>query len=91
MATKPYAVRGSYISRMSDHCAGCEYDPKSRMGTRACPLTTLYWDFLARNGSVLPGTRVAAGSSPPPESLRHRRCPETRCRLIQLGLAEGAV
>ena len=53
MATKPYASGGAYINRMSDHCAGCRYNPKQRTGENACPFTTLYWDFMARNDEVL--------------------------------------
>ena len=49
MATKPYASGGAYISKMSDYCKGCVYDPKKRTGATACPYTTLYWDFLARH------------------------------------------
>ncbi len=49
MATKPYAAGGNYISKMSDYCRGCSYRPKKRVGDDACPFTTLYWDFLARN------------------------------------------
>jgi deoxyribodipyrimidine photolyase-related protein len=49
MATKPYASGGAYISKMSDYCKGCVYDPKKRTGPKACPYTTLYWDFLARH------------------------------------------
>jgi deoxyribodipyrimidine photolyase-related protein len=49
MATKPYAAGGAYISKMSDYCKGCSYDPKKRTGDTACPFTTLYWDFLARH------------------------------------------
>lgn len=49
MATKPYASGGAYINRMSDYCKGCRFDPKQRVGEDACPYTTLYWDFLARN------------------------------------------
>ena len=49
MATKPYAGGGAYINRMSDHCRGCRYDPKQRVGDDACPFSTLYWDFLARH------------------------------------------
>jgi deoxyribodipyrimidine photolyase-related protein len=49
MATKPYAAGGAYISKMSDYCKGCAYDPKKRTGDNACPFTTLYWDFLARH------------------------------------------
>ena len=55
MATKPYAAGGAYINRMSDHCKGCRFDPKKRTGDDACPYTTLYWDFLARNEERLRG------------------------------------
>ena len=49
MATKPYASGGAYIDRMSDHCGGCPYDPKVRVGPTACPFTAGYWAFLERN------------------------------------------
>ena len=34
---------------MSDHCGRCRYDPKLSVGEKACPFTTLYWDFLVRH------------------------------------------
>lgn len=49
LATKPYAAGGSYISKMGTFCKSCAFDPKKRIGTDACPFTTLYWDFLDRN------------------------------------------
>ena len=55
VGSKPYAASGNYISKMSDYCAGCRYDPKQATGDDACPFTTLYWDFLARNRPRLRG------------------------------------
>lgn len=50
MSTKPYIAGGSYISKMSDYCKDCVYNPKTRSEEDSCPFTTLYWHYLARNG-----------------------------------------
>jgi len=60
MATKPYASGGGYIKRMSDHCRDCRFDPTKRTGPTACPFTTLYWDFLARNEAAFRGNNRLA-------------------------------
>jgi deoxyribodipyrimidine photolyase-related protein len=49
MMTKPYAAGGAYISKMSNYCKGCRFNPKSRTDEDSCPFTTLYWDFIDRN------------------------------------------
>ena len=56
MSTKPYVSGGNYISKMTDFCGGCSFDRKARTGDKACPFTTLYWDFLDRN--VMPFVRT---------------------------------
>jgi deoxyribodipyrimidine photolyase-related protein len=46
MATKPYAAGGRYLDRMSDCCGSCAFHPTRRVGSDACPYTTLYWRFV---------------------------------------------
>jgi deoxyribodipyrimidine photolyase-related protein len=53
MSTKPYIAGGAYISRMSNYCGSCIYNPKLRTGEKACPFTTLYWHYLDRNRELL--------------------------------------
>jgi len=55
MATKPYVSGGAYIDRMSDFCGSCEYNPKVRVGEKACPYTAGYWNFLHRHRTDLQG------------------------------------
>jgi deoxyribodipyrimidine photolyase-related protein len=49
MSTKPYVAGGAYISRMSNYCGSCAYNPKTRAEENSCPFTTLYWHYIARN------------------------------------------
>ena len=55
MMTKPYVSGGSYISKMSNYCKGCKYNPKLRTGPDACPFTNLYWNFLAEHQDEFKG------------------------------------
>jgi len=58
--TKPYVASGAYIKRMSNYCSGCRYRPELRHGPQACPMTTLYWNFLDRHESEMQGNMRTA-------------------------------
>ena len=60
MATKPYISGGAYLSRMTDFCSTCVYDPRKRVGEYACPFTNGYWAFLQRNRSSFEGNHRMA-------------------------------
>jgi deoxyribodipyrimidine photolyase-related protein len=55
MPTKPYVAGSAYLDRMSDYCKGCAFDPRT-----TCPVTRLYWAFLARNAERLAGNQRLA-------------------------------
>jgi len=47
--TKPYAASASYISKMSNYCGACPYNPKARTGDDACPFNSMFWRFMAQH------------------------------------------
>ena len=50
--SKPYVASGAYIKRMSNYCVNCKYKPEVKAGADACPVTTLYWNFLIKHYAV---------------------------------------
>ena len=48
MTTKPYVSGAAYLEKMGDSCRGCRFKPGVD-----CPVTPMYWSFLARNHAVL--------------------------------------
>lgn len=44
MTTKPYVAGAGYINKMSNYCVECSFHPK-----KTCPITRLYWAYLARH------------------------------------------
>jgi deoxyribodipyrimidine photolyase-related protein len=53
--SKPYVASGAYVKRMSNYCNGCKYESETRVGANACPMTTLYWNFLDQHEASFAG------------------------------------
>ncbi len=49
IASKPYICSANYINKMSDYCQSCDYNPKIKVGDKACPYNSFYWAFLDRH------------------------------------------
>ncbi len=81
ITSKPYISGGAYISRMGDDCTACFYDPKLSVGDRACPFTTLYWDFIDRHAE-----RFVKN----PRMARQVRSWETRKEAVREAILEEA-
>lgn len=91
MMTKPYIAGGAYISRMSNYCGDCVFDPKKRTGEDACPFTTLYWDYLDRNREHLASNHRM--SRPVAAAAQREDLEEIRDRASQVlsGLEAGEI
>ncbi len=77
--SKPYIASGAYVKRMSNYCSGCSYEPETRSGPKACPMTTLYWNFLDQHESSF-------GSNPRTALMvknLQRMTPEERAQMRQ--------
>jgi len=53
LASKPYVSTANYINKMSNYCEGCHYSKNERLGEKACPFNSLYWNFFITNTSKL--------------------------------------
>jgi deoxyribodipyrimidine photolyase-related protein len=53
IASKPYAASARYISKMSNFCKSCKFDPEEIIGENACPFNSLYWNFMKQNEGKL--------------------------------------
>jgi len=53
VGTKPYISSGTYISKMSDYCESCQYKHTEKIGEKACPFNSLYWNFYEKNRAKL--------------------------------------
>ncbi|MCX6449219.1 MAG: cryptochrome/photolyase family protein [Actinobacteria bacterium] len=91
MMTKPYAAGGAYISKMSNYCKGCVYDPKLRTTDAACPFTTLYWDFLDRNIEEFKGNHRMAQQLFGINRLKDMDQVRQRAKAVLTGLDNGLI
>ena len=91
LMTKPYAAGGAYISRMSNYCKTCVYNPKNRTGDDACPFTTLYWDFLDRHRDDFSKNHRMAQQLRGIDRLQDMDEVRIRAREVRAGLEEGAI
>lgn len=55
IGTKPYVSSAAYIDKMSDYCGNCFYNKAKKVGDRACPFNSLYWNFYDRHTHQLSG------------------------------------
>lgn len=55
VGSKPYVSSAAYVDKMSHYCKGCHYDSKKKIGEKACPFNSLYWNFYAVNEEKLRG------------------------------------
>ncbi len=53
VGTKPYVSSANYIHKMSNYCNSCHYDRKVRVGDKACPFNSLYWNFYDQHTDKL--------------------------------------
>ena len=91
MATKPYVSGGRYLDRMTDHCKGCRYDPKKRVGDDACPYTTLYWDFLDRHRDRFGANARMAQAVRGLDRLSDLSAVRVRADVVRRGLVDGTI
>ncbi len=69
MTTKPYVAGSAYLDRMGDLCGRCAFVPGE-----TCPLTPMYWAFLARHAERLRRNPRVSG----PVAGALKRAPEKR-------------
>lgn len=53
VGTKPYVSSASYIDKMSHYCGSCFYKKSIKVGDKACPFNSLYWNFYDKNEDKL--------------------------------------
>ncbi len=91
MMTKPYAAGGAYISRMSNFCRSCRFNPKTRSESDSCPFTTLYWDFLDRHRAEFSSNHRIAQQVRGLDRLNDLEGLRARAQFVMKSLEEGSL
>jgi deoxyribodipyrimidine photolyase-related protein len=53
VGSKPYVSSAAYINKMSDYCGNCHYSYDKKVGEKACPFNSLYWNFFDQHAEKL--------------------------------------
>ena len=53
VGSKPYISSASYVDKMSDYCKNCHYKSTEKIGVKACPFNSLYWNFFDQHQEKL--------------------------------------
>jgi deoxyribodipyrimidine photolyase-related protein len=53
VGTKPYVSSATYIDKMSHYCGSCYYSKTKKVGDKACPFNSLYWNFYDKHENKL--------------------------------------
>jgi deoxyribodipyrimidine photolyase-related protein len=53
VGSKPYVSSATYIDKMSHYCGSCYYSKSIKVGEKACPFNSLYWNFYDKNEDKL--------------------------------------
>lgn len=53
VGSKPYVSSAAYIDKMSHYCGSCHYSKATKVGEKACPFNSLYWNFYDKHEDKL--------------------------------------
>lgn len=53
VGSKPYVSSATYIDKMSHYCGSCYYKKNIKVGEKACPFNSLYWNFYDKHEDKL--------------------------------------
>ncbi len=79
VGSKPYVSSAAYIDKMSNYCKNCHYDKAKKVGDKACPFNSLYWNFYNQHEDKL-GKNPRIGMM---YNVWKKMQPEVREQLLQ--------